>query len=48
MGALAKKPIAKKSDFGDKSSFDPFMPPFEEGLYIDDITPTHRLLFNKF
>jgi ATP adenylyltransferase/5',5'''-P-1,P-4-tetraphosphate phosphorylase II len=24
------------------------MPPFEEGLYIDEIIESHRLVFNKF
>lgn len=27
---------------------DPFMPPFEEGLFLGAITPTHSLVFNKF
>lgn len=27
---------------------DPFLPPFEEGLFISELSPTHTLLFNKF
>lgn len=27
---------------------DPFLPPFEEGLFIADLSKTHCLLFNKF
>ena len=26
----------------------PYLPPFETGLFITDLSPTHRLLFNKF
>jgi ATP adenylyltransferase/5',5'''-P-1,P-4-tetraphosphate phosphorylase II len=27
---------------------DPFMPPFEEGLFISDLSESHSLVFNKF
>jgi len=27
---------------------DPFLPPFEEGQFISELSPTHNLLFNKF
>ena len=40
---LAKKPTGpavKKADV--------FMPPFEEGLFLFDLTKTHRVVFNKF
>ena len=26
----------------------PFLPPIEPGIFITDLSPTHRLLFNKF
>ena len=49
--SLAQKPTlasnqatqAKKSE-----GFDPFVPPFEPGMYLAELSPTHRLLFNKF
>ncbi len=31
-----------------KKAFDPFVEPFEEGLFIDEITESHRVIFNKF
>jgi len=34
-------PVVVKKD-------DPFVAPFEEGLFIDEITDTHSLVFNKF
>lgn len=37
-----------KEEKQEKVNDDPFSPPFEEGLYIDELTETHRLLFNKF
>ena len=44
---LAKKPtLADNKE--KKKDFDPFMPPFEPGLFIADLSDTHRLLFNKF
>jgi ATP adenylyltransferase/5',5'''-P-1,P-4-tetraphosphate phosphorylase II len=36
-----------KKPFGGATS-NPFLPPFEEGLFIDDLNSSHRLLFNKF
>lgn len=27
---------------------DPFLPPFEPGLFITELSETHRLIFNKF
>lgn len=44
----AKAPSNNKSVEKKKVSFDPFMPPFEPGLYIGELSATHRLLFNKF
>lgn len=38
------KPVAKKKNV----SFDPFMEPFEPGLCINELSDSHRLLFNKF
>ena len=26
----------------------PFLPPYEEGQFIDDLTDTHALIFNKY
>lgn len=26
----------------------PFMPPFDPGVFISDLGDTHRLIFNKF
>ncbi|KRX06299.1 HIT-like domain [Pseudocohnilembus persalinus] len=37
---LAKKP--------QRSELNPFLPPFENGLYIKELGQTHRLLYNKF
>ena len=31
-----------------KSNKDPFLPPFEEGVFIADLSNTHRLIFNKY
>eukprot|EP00347_Sterkiella_histriomuscorum_P004117 403361689 len=31
-----------------KSQKDPFIPPFEEGQYIEELTDTHRLIYNKY
>lgn len=50
---LAKKPTATKDTFskkdgGEKKVFDPFMPPYEEGQYIDELSATHALIFNKY
>lgn len=53
--SLNKKPELLHKQYEDikeekevKVNDDPFQPPFEEGLYIDELTETHRLLFNKF
>ncbi len=51
MGSLGSKPEAKKESFNkdaDPKEFNPFLPPFQEGLFISDITEHHRLLFNKY
>lgn len=51
---LALKPTSTKETFSPlitkdtKPSFNPFEPPFEHGAYIDEITDTHRMIFNKF
>ena len=34
--------------FDDLLESDPFADPLEHGCYIDDLTDTHRMLFNKF
>lgn len=52
ISSLNEKPdlnqnLNNKSEDSSKPK-DPFSPPFEEGLYIDEITSTHRLLYNKF
>ena len=52
--SLASKPTLKDSTKSTgakpkkKVTFDPFMPPFEPGLFITEISSTHNLLFNKF
>ena len=50
--SLSKKPESKKENFSaeatKKEEFNPFLPPFEDGLYIDDLMENHRLLYNKF
>ena len=51
---LALKPTSTKETFSplitkdNKPSANPFEPPFENGAYIDELTDTHRLIFNKF
>ena len=45
--SLALKPKGEGA-LTKKADFDPFMPPFEEGLFITELTETHRLIFNKF
>ena len=44
LDALTKKP---QGTVGSKKA-DVFMPPFEDGLFIGDISETHSLVFNKF
>lgn len=44
---LIKSLALKPTGLSPKPS-DPFMPPFEEGLFLSAITPTHSLVFNKF
>ena len=41
LSSLAKKPQAIKID-------DPFAPPFEDGIFITEVTKTHSLVFNKY
>ena len=41
LSSLAKKPTGIKVE-------DPFSPPFEEGIFISELTKTHSLVFNKF
>ena len=52
---LKHKPVGDKTKFEglkeqkkEPIKSDPFMPPFEEGLFIDELTTTHSLVFNKF
>ena len=51
---LLDKPIAKEVDFSplitkaNKPNNDPFVAPFSPGAYIDEVTDTHFLLFNKY
>ena len=44
--SLAKKPTLAGNNKGPMK--DPFMPPFEPGLFITELSDTHNLLFNKF
>jgi len=53
--SLADKPTGSKESFskdkavaGKKEAFDPFVPPFETGLFINHLNDSHSLLFNKF
>ena len=51
---LVNKPTSTKETFSpliNKDNLmaqDPFLPPFEVGVYIDELTDTHSLIFNKF
>ena len=45
---LAQNKDAAKAKKDSGKPFDPFMPPFEPGLFIQELSPTHNLLFNKF
>jgi len=51
---LANKPTSTKDTFSplitkdNKPDSDPFMPPFENGAFIDEITDSHSLVYNKF
>ena len=45
--SLGQKPKGENA-FTKKADFDPFMPPFEDGLFITDLTESHSLVFNKF
>lgn len=48
---LVDKPNSTKATFDPNSMSefkDPFVAPFEEGSFIDQITETHNLIFNKF
>ena len=45
---LVLENLNKKNSSNTKKSTNPFLPPYEEGLYISDIGDDHRLLFNKF
>ena len=42
--------LKKKPDLSENTikKADPFLPPFEDGQFITEISPTHNLLFNKF
>ena len=44
LAKLAKKPTHAPA----LKVKDPFMPPFEPGLFISELSETHTLLFNKF
>lgn len=51
---LSSKPQGNKDHFsplvskGSQVSKDPFVEPFENGAFIDELTDTHSLIFNKF
>lgn len=51
---LAKKPQGNKDSFSplinkdNQVNKDPFCEPFENGAFIDELTDTHSLIFNKF
>ena len=47
MESLGAKPKGENA-FVKKPEFDPFIPPFEHGLFIQEISDTHSLVFNKF
>lgn len=40
--------LARKDRVAAVQTRDPFLPPFEEGLFIADLPPAHRLLYNKY
>lgn len=42
--------LKKKPDLSENTikKADPFLPPFEDGQFITELSPTHNLLFNKF
>lgn len=54
LNLLTKKPTANKDTFSplvtkdNQSQKDPFEPPFENGAFIDELTDSHSLVFNKF
>ena len=51
---LTQKPTSTKDTFSplinkdNQKSKDPFVEPFENGAFIDEVTDTHSLIFNKF
>ena len=50
---MAQKPSASKDTFSplinkENVQGDPFMAPFPQGSFIDEVTDTHSLIFNKF
>ena len=47
---MKDKPKANKSTFDSKTEipFDPFMPPFKTGEFIEEINGTHNLVFNMY
>lgn len=51
---LAKKPTGNRSSFSplitkdNQELKDPFVAPFENGAFIDEVTDTHSLMYNKF
>lgn len=44
----ANKDTFKKTNIEDKKKEDPFMPPFEEGRFIDNLSDTHSLIHNRY
>lgn len=40
--------LGTKVKVSHSSPGNPFRPPFEKGMFITDLPPRHRLLFNKF
>jgi ATP adenylyltransferase/5',5'''-P-1,P-4-tetraphosphate phosphorylase II len=51
---LLDKPIAKEVEFSplitknNKPTNDPFVEPFTPGAYIDEVTESHFVMFNKY
>eukprot|EP01083_Nonionella_stella_P156536 507048_1 len=40
--------LANKPTKSDSKRKNPFLPPFEDGLHVCDLPPTHRLILNKY
>lgn len=51
--SLQNKPESRPENFSplirkEQVKDDPFSPPFEPGMFISDLSPSHALVFNKF